>query len=220
MNVMEPLLLTTIFISFLVTLIVLPIWIRRAKTEKMVGKDMHKLDKREVAEGGGVCVLFGVSIGILLYIAIKTFYFGQNGEMVSIFAMLCVLFISSLVGILDDLLGWKKGLSKRLRIFIILFAAIPLMVINAGVSEMSIPFFGAFDFGIFYPLLIIPIGVLGATTTFNFLAGYNGLEASQGILILGALSYVTYVTGNAWLSVVALCMVASLLAFYVFLQES
>ena len=72
------------------------------------------------------------------------------------------------------------------------------------------------DLGLLYPLLIIPIGVLGATTTFNFLAGYNGLEARQGILILSALAYVTYITGNSWLSIVALCMIASLFAFYVF----
>jgi len=65
-------------------------------------------------------------------------------------------------------------------------------------------------------ILFIPIGILGATTTFNFLAGYNGLEASQGIIVLSALAYVTYVTGNSWLSVVALCMVAALFAFYIF----
>ncbi|RLG10674.1 glycosyl transferase family 4 [Candidatus Pacearchaeota archaeon] len=213
---METLILITIFISFFSTFLILPLWIKRARSEKMTGKDMNKVDKREIAEGGGVNVLFGVSIGILLYIALETFYFHQNKNIISIFAMLSVLFIASTVGILDDLLGWKKGLSKKIRLFVIFFAAIPLMVINAGTSTMVIPFLGAVNFGLLYPLLIIPLGVLGATTTFNFLAGYNGLEASQGILILSALAYVTYVTGNSWLSVIALCMVASLFAFYIF----
>lgn len=213
---MEPLLTITIFLSFLCTVIILPLWIKRARTEKMTGKDMNKPDKREVAEGGGVSVLFGVAIGILLYIAINTFYFGQNEEMVYIFALLSVILIASFVGMLDDLLGWKKGLSKKIRIIVLIFAAIPLMVINAGESSMLVPFFGTIDFGILYPLLLIPLGIVGATTTFNFLAGYNGLEASQGILILSALAYVTYVTGNAWLSVVALCMVASLFAFWIY----
>ena len=53
-------------------------------------------------------------------------------------------------------------------------------------------------------------------STFNFLAGYNGLEASQGIIILSALAFVTYITKNAWLSLIALFMVASLIAFYIF----
>lgn len=213
---MEPLILLTIFLSFFATFLILPYWIRRARTEKMVGKDMHKLDKREVAEGGGVCVLFGVSIGILLYIAIKTFYFGDNSEIVPIFAMLCVILIGSIVGIIDDLLEWKKGLSKKIRIFVVFFAAVPLMVINAGVSSIAIPFLGTVNFGIWYALLLIPLGVIGVTTTFNFLAGYNGLEASQGIILLSSLAYVTYITGNAWLSVVALCMVAALFGFYIF----
>ncbi|MFH1917633.1 MAG: glycosyl transferase family 4, partial [Nanoarchaeota archaeon] len=50
----------------------------------------------------------------------------------------------------------------------------------------------------------------------NFLAGYNGLEASQGIIILSALVYATYITGSSWLSFITLCMVASLVAFYIF----
>jgi len=57
---------------------------------------------------------------------------------------------------------------------------------------------------------------VGATTTFNFLAGYNGLEAGQGILMLSALAIVTYITGSPWLTVIALCMVAALIGFYVF----
>jgi len=98
----------------------------------------------------------------------------------------------------------------------ILFAAVPLMVINAGNSSMSIPFLGTVDFGLWYALLLIPLAVVGVTTTFNFLAGMNGLEAGQGMIILSGLTYVTYVTGNSWLSVLLLCMVASLFGFWIF----
>ncbi|MEJ2267908.1 MAG: glycosyl transferase family 4, partial [Nanoarchaeota archaeon] len=73
-----------------------------------------------------------------------------------------------------------------------------------------------FELGLLYPLLFIPIGIVGATTTFNFLAGYNGLEAGQGILILSALSIATFLTGNSWLTIITFCMVASLIAFYIF----
>ncbi len=72
------------------------------------------------------------------------------------------------------------------------------------------------EFGLFYPLLLIPLGVVGASATFNFMAGYNGLEASQGILILLALSLATWLSGNSWLSLVSLIMVACLIAFYLF----
>ena len=207
----EILLLATIFISFFCTLFVIPFWIRKARQENLVGKDMHKQNKNEVAEGGGVGVMFGFSIGVLLYLAINTFYFQRSEFLISIFAILTTLFIATMLGSIDDLLGWKKGLSKSMRIVMMLFAAIPLMVINAGESILL-----GIDFGLVFPLFLIPLGIVGAATTFNFLAGYNGLEASQGILILSALSVVTFLTGNSWLSVIALCMVAALTAFYIF----
>ena len=208
---MEPILLITIVVSFFCTYLILPYWIKKTKLKGLVGRDMHKKDKKEVTEGGGIVILFGASLGILLYVSINTFVFKSTGVLTYIFALLCVLFISSFVGIVDDLLGWKKGLNKKIRILIVLFSAVPLMVINAGESTMM-----GISFGLLYPLLIIPIGILGATTTFNFLAGYNGLEAGQGIIILSALALVTWLTGNSWLSVIALCMVASLIAFYIF----
>lgn len=208
---MESLLYITIFISFFCTFFIVPLWIKKAHAEGLVGKDMHKKDKRKVAEAGGVSVLFGFSIGVLLYIAINTFYFGNTEFLTPMFAILVTLFIATMLGSIDDLLGWKRGLSKSVRIGMMLFAAVPLMVINAGQSSMM-----GIELGLLYPLVLIPLGIVGASTTFNFLAGYNGLEASQGILILSALSIVTFLTGNPWLSVIALCMVAALIAFYVF----
>jgi len=196
---MNSILLIIVSISFFCTYLILPFWIKKAKLNGLVGRDMHKRDKKEVSEGGGIIVLFGACLGILLYIAINTFVFKSTGVLSYIFALLCVLFISSFVGMIDDLVGWKKGLSRKIRILIIGFSAVPLMVINAGNTTMSVPFLGSINFGLFYPLLIIPIGVIGATTTFNFLAGYNGLEAGQGIIILTAMAIVTYITGERWL---------------------
>lgn len=213
---MEILLLFALFASFFVAYFSLPFWIKAARRNGFVGRDIHKNEKKDVAEGGGIPVLMGVCSGILLYIAINVFLFKNNENLIYIFAILSVMLITTILGLMDDLLGWKKGLSRKIRIFIVLFAAVPLMAINAGVSSMSIPFFGDINFGVFYPLIIIPLGVVGATTTYNFLAGYNGLESSQGIIILSALAVVTYMTGNSWLSMMALFLVFPLIAFYIF----
>jgi UDP-N-acetylglucosamine--dolichyl-phosphate N-acetylglucosaminephosphotransferase len=194
--------------------LIVPFWIRKAKQIGLLWEDMNK-PKREknVAGSGGITVVIGAMIGIFLYIAIQTFYFkSSDGISIQIFAMISMLLLVAGIGLIDDLFGWKKGgLSKRSRIILVLLSAIPLMVINAGDSTMM-----GINLGILYPLLIIPIGILGATTTFNFLAGFNGLEAGQGIILLSAMSFVTYITGNPWLSVIGLCLVASLLAFYIF----
>jgi UDP-N-acetylglucosamine--dolichyl-phosphate N-acetylglucosaminephosphotransferase len=136
---------------------------------------------------------------------------------VYIFALLNVILLLAVVGLTDDLLGWRHGgLSVKFRLFFAFLASIPLVVINAGTSEITVPFYGLLDAGIFYALVFIPIGVAGATTTYNFLAGFNGLEAGQGIIILSFLSLVAYITGSPWLSVIGLCMIAALVVFYMY----
>ena len=227
---MEYLLVAPVLISFLLVLTTMPFWIRKAKIMGLMGKDINKYSKPEVAEGGGIVVLTGFIIGILIYVAIRTFVFGQtNSVNLEMFVLISSVLIVGFIGIVDSLLAassnssesyhskeWRKGISNRYRILLCVFAAIPLMVVNAGTSSMVVPFLGAVNFGILYPLLLIPLGVVATTTTYNFLAGYNGLEAGQGILILGFLSYVSYVTGSAWLAIIGLCMVAALIGFYIF----
>ncbi len=212
----EYILLFPIVVSFFVSLFLLPAWIRRAHHAGLVGKDMNKPGKTSVAEAGGVIVIAGFIIGVLFYIALKTFYFKQSEYIPEIFALISVILIVAFIGMIDDLLGWKIGLSKRVRLFLVLFAAIPLIVINAGSSAVTLPFLHKVDIGIWYLALIIPLGVVGASTTFNFLAGYNGLEARQGIIILAALGIATWLTGSTWLTVITGCMIAALCAFLIF----
>ena len=210
---MEVILLIPIFLSFLLTIFFIPLWIKKAKEVGLVGKDMHKISKEEISEAGGVCVVINFILGVLVYIAIKTFYYNLNPDdkILEIISLISVILIVAFIGFTDDILGWKKGLNKIVRIFFLIFASLPLVVISAGGLTL-----GGVNLGLAYPLLLIPLGIVGATATFNFLAGYNGLESSQGILILFALSLVTFFTGATWLTMVGLIMVACLFAFYIF----
>ena len=202
-----------ILASFFITLFLTPFWIKRAKRAGITGKDVHKIENIEIAESGGIPVLTGFILGLTVFIAIQTFVFNSKSNFTEIFALLSVIIMLALLGFTDDIFGWKIGLNKKTRLILVLFSSIPLMAINAGRSDISIPLFGTIDLGIVYPIIFIPIGIIGATTTFNFLAGYNGLEAGQGILLLSALGIVAFLTGNSWLAIIALCMIASLIAF-------
>lgn len=204
---MNLILFIPIILAFFITFIILPKWIKRARNAGLEGKDMNKNGEKKIAEAGGVIVIASFIISVLIYIAIKTFYFQDIVNVVEIFSLISSITIISFIGMIDDILGWKIGLGKRMRLLLVIIAAIPLMVINAGDNGML---------GWIYPLIIIPVGILGASTTFNFLAGYNGLESGQGILILFAMSVVSYFTGHTWLTLIALCMVTSLLAFWIF----
>ncbi|MFA4953383.1 MAG: glycosyl transferase family 4 [Candidatus Pacearchaeota archaeon] len=210
---METILIIPLIIGFFITLFFIPFWINKAKKIGLVWEDMNKLSHpKNIAGSGGLIVLLGFISGVLFYIAIKTFVLKTNTTTVEIFALLTTVLIAGMIGFIDDIFGWVHGgLSAKFRIFLLFFAAIPLMVINAGESTMM-----GIELGLFYPLLFVPIGIIGASATFNFLAGYNGLESSQGIIILSALSFILWKTGNSWLSLILLIMIFCLLAFYIF----
>lgn len=209
---MEPLLIIPLLLGFFITLLFIPIWIKKTNQIGLVWEDMHKNSKKGVAGSGGVNVFFGFVFGVLFYIAIKTFYFKSSENLIEVFVILVTISLVSFIGFIDDLFGWRKGgLSKKTRIFLLVFASIPLMVINAGESSVI-----GIELGLFYPLFLIPLGVVGASATFNFMGGYNGLETSQGILILSSLALVTWLTGNSWLSIINLIMVSCLIAFYIY----
>ncbi len=213
---MEWLLFVSVFISFFSAFLILPKWIKKCHQTNLLWQDMNKFDKpKNVAASGGLVVIMAFVLGVLFYIAVRSFVFNDlNRVTIQIFALLSSVLVLSIVGLTDDLLGWQHGgLSKRFRVFLAIFAAVPLIVINAGDSVVNLGF-ASFNFGLIYPLIFIPIGIVGCVTTYNFLAGFNGLESGQGILILSYLSFVAYFTGNAWLSVIGLCMVGALIAFY------
>ncbi len=215
---MEYLLFISILVSFLLSVLLLPKWIKVCRDINLTWEDMNKFGHpKNVASSGGIVVVMSFVLGVLAYIALKTFVFSGTNMALEIFSLLSVILILSVVGLTDDLLGWKNnGLSIGIRLLLAAAASIPLVVINAGVHSMVVPFWGAVDFGILYPLIIIPVAIVGASTTYNFLAGFNGLEAGQGVLILGFLSFVAYITGSGWLAAVGLCMVGALVGFYIF----
>ena len=72
---MEKLLILSIILGFLTTLFTIPLWIKRAKKANLVGRDIHKVEETFVAESGGISVLLGFLIGVLSFIALRTFYF-------------------------------------------------------------------------------------------------------------------------------------------------
>lgn len=215
---MDYILILPLAISIIVVLTLMPWWIRKVKSIGLVWDDMNKVNGEKVSGSGGVIVLLAFLLSVLSYVAYRVFILeSQNGFLLEIFVILTMVVFMGFIGFIDDLFGWQKGgLSVRSRILIVLFGSIPLIAIKAGESIMNFPIFGAVNLGLIYPLLFIPLGVVATTTTFNMLAGFNGLEAGQGIILLSGLSLVSYLTGNPWLAVVCLCMVLALIGFFTY----
>lgn len=157
----------------------------------LTGKDLHKEEEPEIPEMGGLGMLVGIAGGLVFAIGAEAFL-NVGTDSVPLFAVLATVLIVSIIGVFDDLLD----ISQVVKSISPLFAALPLMAIRAGATTLKIPFDGAVEFGILYPLLLVPLGVTGAANAVNMVAGFNGLELGVGIVAFTSLTIVAAVTAS------------------------
>jgi len=205
-----------LILSFFSTFFLTRKWIKLSEEAKLLGKDMNKYEKPLVSSSGGIAVALAICFSLLIYIFLKTFYWKTTAHLVEAFAISATVLMAVFIGFTDDILGWKRGLTQLQKFLLTFPIALPLMVINAGRSFMELPLFGRVDFGLIYPLLLVPIGVVGAANGFNLLAGYNGLEAGMGLIIFAAFGVTGLIVEQYWISLIAFIVSASLLAFLYF----
>jgi len=220
--------LASVLISFLTTFLLTPRIIEFLRAAQIVAVDLHKKEKPKMPASGGICVATGILTGILFYVGVKTFLLhpsGSQASSVQLLAVISSILIVTLSGLLDDLnvrtravqtkdgINVKIGFSQWVKPLLTLPAAVPLMVISAGTTTMALPFIGKVDFGILYPLLIIPIGFVGASNVVNMLGGFNGLEAGMGAVYTFSLGLFAWITGGVQAAVLLFTACASLLAF-------
>jgi UDP-N-acetylglucosamine--dolichyl-phosphate N-acetylglucosaminephosphotransferase len=205
--------------SFLVTFFATPYFIKFLREISLVGIDVQKKEKPKIPEMGGPVVLAGFVSGIFLFIWIKVFLYGETQKLVEVFAGICTILLISLIGIFDDLSARarkglkRKGLKQWQKPLFTLPAAIPLVAIMTGNTMINIPLIGPMDIGILYPLLLVPLGVVGASNAINMLAGMNGLETGLGFILLSSLGIYAYIHGNIYIAAIALTFTFALLAF-------
>lgn len=220
-------LIISLIASFLTTLFVTPILMKFFLRAGIVAIDRHKKDKPILPSAGGVCVAVGILSGLLVYIGSTTFLFGMQQEVLYLLTVISSILIVTLVGLFDDLnVSSKKvivkgekeirvGLPQWAKPLLTLAGAVPLMAISAGETTVGLPFVGIVDLGIIYPLLLIPIGFVGASNAINMLGGFNGAEAGMGIVYLLTLGIFSLVTGNS-MAILFLISVLALLGFIVY----
>lgn len=188
-------------------------WVKTGFKLGFTGRDMNKPGEHYAVEGSGIWVVLSSAFGILLYVAIET-YSDRRGDVIPLLSVTLTLLLAGLLGLFDDLLGWKKGISPLKRVVFTIPLALPLMVVKAGTSVVEMPLIGLVDLGSLYPLLIVPAGVVGASNAFNMIAGYNGLESLQAITLLSFAALLAY-TRRAWdMIAIVLPAIASIVIFY------
>lgn len=207
--------------SFFLTKHLIPFF----KQNDIIALDLHKKNKPKLANSGGISVFFSAIFGLMFFIAIQTFVLGTSSQMVYLFAGILTILLVSLIGFFDDLnvsdvikgkRKIRKGLKQWQKPLFTLPAAVPLMVVSAGISTMAFPFLGIINFGILYPLILIPIGVMIAANGINLIGGFNGSETGMGIIYCTALFSYALFNGQLVSAVIFLSVLGALLGFYFF----
>ncbi len=216
-----------VLVSFAAALFITPKFIRFLEAAGISGKDIQKKDKPVIAEMGGPAVLTGFLAGIFFFIWMKVFLYGEVENLIELFAGITTILIITIIGMFDDLSSLTRsagktdkfgnlkriGLKQWQKPLLTLPAAIPLMAIMAGDTSITVPLLGPLNVGILYPLLIVPIAIVGASNATNMLAGMNGLEAGLGFVLLSTLGSYAYLHNNVAAAMIAFTFAAALLAF-------
>jgi UDP-N-acetylglucosamine--dolichyl-phosphate N-acetylglucosaminephosphotransferase len=212
-------------ISFLVVWFTTPWLVRYLNRIGLVVKDMNKEGTPLVPVSGGLAVMAGIFSGLIIFIFFRTFFPQTTGlvidsnSLLHFFAGITTILIISFVGFIDDLVinrskDRSSGLRQWQKPLLTLSAAVPLMVVDAGTNIMGLPFLGEINVGLLYPLLFIPLGVVGAANMVNMLGGFNGMETGMGIVYTGMLGLYAYTHQSYIGALIALITFTSLIGFY------
>jgi len=151
---------------------------------------------------GGLIVVSGFGAGALLALALDTFFPSTLAiNYIYVLAVLCTVLLTTLIGVVDDLMGIRQWVKALLPIV----AALPLVAVQIGRTWMRIPLIGRVEFGAVYPVILVPLGVTGGANALNMLAGFNGLELGMALVAMASLAAIAASIGQSTSLVILLC---------------
>lgn len=152
---------------------ILPWLIPILKSRGIVGKDLNKPNKPEVAEMGGIAVVVGFFAGVSTLVALD----GITPEGTQrLFAGLSAALGAAFVGMMDDLFD----LRQRHKAFLPFVIALPFGV--TADPHLVIPHVMTINFGFLMPL-VAAFAITCAANAANMLEGFNGLGTGLGIIM-------------------------------------
>jgi len=124
--------LLIMLVAFGTTFITTPFLIRKFLANKLTGRDVHKKDKPDIPEMGGLTIVAGFVAGVLVAVAI--FKLSSSGfvdfkfyelDITQIFAALTTILTIVIIGVFDDLVR----MNQKVKVILPVFAALPLMAV-------------------------------------------------------------------------------------------
>lgn len=201
------------FVSFLSTFLLFPLVIPLLKNAGIKGINQNSPHNESIAEMGGLIMILGFGLGLIVVIALKTFFnLFPSITLVAILAVLSIELFILIIGTIDDLIS----MPQLIKAVIPAFASLPLIALEAGNTTMAIPFVGRINFGLIYTLFLLPMGMTGAVNAVNMLAGFNGLEVGMGLVMFIGLFILALIKSEIIVLVILIPMIGSLLATFIY----
>src|SRR5438552_10663293 len=125
--------LVALLLAYVLTLAVVPPLIRKMKAGGMVGKDVNKASKPEVAELGGIAALFAFSVSLSLVVGLQKLL-GNVAEP-PFLAAISAFFMAAMIGLIDDI----SNIRQRLKAVAVAFATLTLMLVYLGSETIVLP---------------------------------------------------------------------------------
>jgi UDP-N-acetylglucosamine--dolichyl-phosphate N-acetylglucosaminephosphotransferase len=177
---------------------------------------MHKIKETMVPEAGGIVIVTALVFSLFYYAGVEVIYWHHERLMTVIMGIIGTILCVAIIGVMDDFRGWKIGLRQWQKPLLTLPAAVPFLLVTFTRSVIDMPFLGQVHVSILFPLVLVPVAIVGASNAFNMLAGYNGLEAGLGMILLGTLGVLSDVNENHFAVVLCLIGFFALCAFIIF----
>lgn len=171
------------------------------KNWKIVGTDVHKLDKPKVAEMGGVGILIGFVVGCITLFISHGFISGGIFDF-RILVFMSVVLLAGFIGIVDD----RITLGPKIKPILTALACLPILIYSWTITGLGLvppliptydprpvlPFLGRTRLTYIYPILV-PLAIAVPANAINMIDVFNGVMPITTIFMFGAILVVSLV---------------------------
>ena len=158
-------------VSLLMTYLIIPWLIPKLKAKGIVGKDLNKPDKPEIAEMGGIAVIVGFFAGVSALIGLNGI---ENLDLLNV--SLSAILGAGFVGMMDDLFDLRQS-HKAFLPFVL---ALPFGAVAD--PHVVLPYVVQFNLGP-WMVLAAAFAMTCAANAANMLEGFNGLGTGLGMMM-------------------------------------
>ncbi|MCO6041481.1 UDP-N-acetylglucosamine--dolichyl-phosphate N-acetylglucosaminephosphotransferase [Thermococcus alcaliphilus] len=159
-------------VGFILSLLLTPYIGSLMRKAGIVGRDIHKLDKPEVPEMGGIALLLVLPLSLVSLL----------NETLAKALLIFLLF--GIIGIIDDITQLKQSHK------VLLSLLVSSIVISISIDTNLDILLASFELGLLYYLFAV-LFITGSANLVNLLAGFNGLEVGTSAIALFFLGLIT-----------------------------